>query len=234
MHSEPLEPRTRVVLIHAVREAMSPIHEAFRRLWPDAECHDLLDSSISVDRAAGTDATEMTDRFLMLARYAERARSPRGDTNGILFTCSAFGPQIEAVQRALPIPVVKPNEGAFVEALNAGDRVALLVTFAPALEPLVHELRQLTADSGRALSVHARHVDGALAALQAGDAETHDRLIAAAAAGLRDVSTLVLGQFSMARAAPAVQRATGVPVITTPDAAVRQLRDRVRRASATR
>src|SRR5947207_3184929 len=40
----------RIALIHAVTVAMAPVHEAFARLWPAAECADLLDTALSVDR----------------------------------------------------------------------------------------------------------------------------------------------------------------------------------------
>ena len=40
----------RIALIHAVTVAMAPVHEAFRQLWPEAECVDILDTSLSRDR----------------------------------------------------------------------------------------------------------------------------------------------------------------------------------------
>jgi hypothetical protein len=41
---------------------------------------------------------------------------------------------------------------------------------------------------------------------------------------LSDCSVVALAQFSLARAAAAVAAATGRPVLTTPDSAVRKLR----------
>lgn len=218
-------PQLRVVLIHAVPAAIAPIHQAFDRCWPEAEVHDLLDSSLSADRAAGSDVPAMTERFVALGRYAARSRSPERATAGILFTCSAFGREIEAVRRDLPIPVVKPNEAAFVEAVAIRQRVGLLVTFEPALAPLIAELHEVASLHGTSVDVAGRMVPDAMAALQRGDTEGHDALVASAAKELQGVHAIVLGQFSTARAAPRVAQATGLRVITTPDGAVRRLRE---------
>jgi hypothetical protein len=68
------------------------------------------------------------------------------------------------------------------------------------------------------------HAEGALDALDNGYAEEHDRLIVEAALKLEDCATIALAQFSSARAADAVARATGKLVLTTPDSAVHKLR----------
>lgn len=58
-------------------------------------------------------AGSMTARFLVPSRYAAEAGAV-----GIPFTCSVFGPCIEACKAALtPLPVRTPNE-AMIE--NAG------------------------------------------------------------------------------------------------------------------
>ena len=65
---------------------------------------------------------------------------------------------------------------------------------------------------------------GALTALQHGDAEAHDRLIAEAAKPMPKADVTIIGQFSMARAAPLLAASRPEPVLTTPNAAVRRLR----------
>lgn len=216
----------RIVLIHAVREAIDPVRAAFAAAMPEAQVHDLLDTSLSADLAAdgGKLGQAMTDRFLTLGRYAAASTGGGKRTDAILFTCSAFGPAIEGVQRDLSIPVLKPNEAAFRDALARGSRIGLLVTFEPSLAPLAAELKALAAETGEAIEIVPAVVPPAMAALRAGRGEEHDGLVAEAAKSLSQVDIIVLGQFSTARAATSVNKATGKPVVTTPASAVADVR----------
>ena len=79
MHDAATDPRARVALIRAGRDATAPIHEAFAREWPGATVHDLLDSSLSADRAAGCDAGHATSgRRDLAARHYHAARHRAG------------------------------------------------------------------------------------------------------------------------------------------------------------
>ncbi|GGG41296.1 arylsulfatase [Caldovatus sediminis] len=204
----------RIALIHALRHSPPPIEAAFARLWPEARLMNLLDDSLSADLARdGRLTEEMTRRFLTLARYAAGTGA-----QGILFTCSAFGPCIEACARDLaPLPVLKPNEAMIEEAAKLGTRIGLLATFPATLDSMPPEFPP-------GVTVVPRLAEGALAALDRGDAAEHDRLAAEASKALADCDAIALGQFSLARAAPLVAAATGRPVLTTPESAVRKLR----------
>ena len=221
--------RPRIVLIHAVREAIDPVRAAFAADMPGADVHDLLETSLSADLAAekGVLGAAMIERFRTLGRYAATTSAAGATTDAVLFTCSAFGPAIEAVQRDLAIPVLKPNEAAFREALARGTRIGLMVTFDPSLAPLRAELEGLAKAARRPVVIEPRVVPAAMAALKAGRGEEHDALLAEAARNLTDVDVIVLGQFSTARAAAAVTQASGKPVITTPTAAVAEMRKRL-------
>jgi hypothetical protein len=221
----------RIALIHALRHSPPPIEAAFAAAWPEPVLMNLLDDSLSADLAReGRLTPRMTERFLALSRYATGTGA-----DGILFTCSAFGPCIEAVAAAhAPMPVLKPNEAMIEEACAAATeaatarggggggtgavpRIGLLATFAPTLETMPPEFPP-------GVTVVPKLADGALAALDRGDAAGHDRLAADAARELGDCDVIALAQFSLARAAPLVVAATGKPVFTTPESAVRKLR----------
>jgi hypothetical protein len=206
----------RIALIHALKHSIAPSEAAFAELWPEARIANLLDDSLSADLARESGLTaEMTERFLTLARYARRAGA-----DGILFTCSAFGPCIEACAADLaPMPVLKPNEAMIEEAVRlAGPngRIGLIATFAPTL-------RTMPAEFPAGTDVTPLLAEGALAALDGGDIAGHDRA-AAQAATAHPCDLIALAQFSLARAAPVVASATGLPCVTTPHSAVRKLR----------
>jgi hypothetical protein len=206
--------KPRIALIHALKHSTSPTETAFAELWPEASLMNLLDDSLSADLARDGELTpRMTQRFIQLGRYAVDTGA-----EAILFTCSAFGPCIEAVARDLdPIPVLKPNEAMIEEAAKLGQRIGLLATFAPTLFSMPLEFP-------RRLNVVPKFAEGALAALDSGDTAGHDRIAAAAACELIDCDVIALAQFSLARSADDVARTTGRPVLTTPGSAVRKLK----------
>jgi len=210
----------RIALIHAVSVAMAPVHEAFRRLWPEAECVDILDSSLSRDRERDGRLTEaMVGRFLALAGYAEA-----NGAAGILFTCSAFGEAIEAAAAQARVPVLKPNEAMFEAALAAGERLAMLATFQPSVAGMEAEFRAMAGAARSAATLESLCVAGAMKALQDGDAAEHDQRLAIAAPRFADRDAVLLAHFSTARAAAAVKAAVRCPVLTAPGAAVEKLK----------
>lgn len=210
----------RIALIHATPVAIDPIVQAFRSLWPEAQTTNLLDDSLATDlAAAGRLTDDMIARFVTLARYVHGSGA-----NAILFTCSAFGPAIEAARDAVPVPVLKPNEAMLDEALAAGSRVGLVATFEPSIPALRQELEQLAQQQRASLHIVTRAVPAALTALHAGDSASHDRLIADAVETIGDCDAIVLGQFSMASAATLIPARPGRKVFTSPASAIARLR----------
>jgi hypothetical protein len=147
-------PGPRIALIHALEESVLPCRKAFADRWPEAQIFDLLDTSLAVDlAAAGKLDDAMFKRFDTLARYAAGVDRAEWKADGILFTCSAFGPAIDAVKTQLAIPVYRPNESAFVRAIAAGVRIGLIVTFPPSLPALSLELREMANVVGRSVDI---------------------------------------------------------------------------------
>lgn len=193
----------RIALIHATPIAMEPIKASFATSWPDAEIVNLLEDSLSPDRAKAADITpELTDRIFKLAAYAFNAQC-----DAVLFTCSAFGAAIEAAATKLPIPVLKPNEAMFEAAISQGGRTAMLYTFPPARQGMEEEFHEEAKRLSPKASIQSFLVTGAIEAVRSGDAETHNRLVTEAAASLQDFDAIMLAHFSTARALSPVKKA---------------------------
>ena len=107
------------------------------------------------------------------------------------------------------------------EVAQGQGRLGRIATFAPTLASMPAEFPQGTL-------LELALAEGALDALNAGDTQRHDALIAEQAAALRErgCTRLALAQFSMARARAVCEAASGLPVLTTVDSAVKALRRR--------
>ena len=210
----------RIVLIHAVPMAIEPIKCAFNELWPEPEIVNLFDDSLSVDRVkSNVLTTNMEKRFSDLGNYAQSIGA-----DGILFTCSAFGPAIDKVANNLAIPVLKPNEAMFEQALNTGHKIGMLATFEQSIASMSKEFCEIRNSLSATGSLDAKLVEGAMEFLRQGNQIEHNELIAKTAATFKHCDVLMLAQFSMVSAKSAVFRELNVPVLTAPEAAVKKLR----------
>ena len=224
-------PGPRIALIHATPLAVEPIQDAFTRHWPAAVRMNLLDDSLSADRAAAGRLTErMVARFLDLTRYVIGT-----GCDGILFTCSAFGPAIEAAARIAGRPTLKPNEAMFEQALAVkppmgASKVGLLATFEASLPSMAEELQAMAQVRGVALELRNVFVPLAMADLGQGRIAQHQQRVADAAQALKDCDVVMLAQFSMAAARDDVQRRLPCPVLSSPDCAVIRLKERLAHA----
>ena len=212
---------TRISLIHATPLAIEPVVSAFRSNWPDAEVFNCLEDSLTTDlKAAGTVDSAIIERFKILGRYAANTGA-----DGILFTCSAFGEAIEEVASDLgPLPVLKPNEAMFEEALSSGKRIAMIATFEPSVPSMQREFELMADKLNPDATLQTACVPEAMAALGNGDVQSHNRMIAEAAGQFSDQDVLMLAQFSMASALDDVQKQVSIPVLTSPMSAIPKLR----------
>lgn len=212
-----------IVLLHATPVAIEPVVRAFASMWPEARLSNLLDDGLTTARAQSEELTPaLAQRFVDLVRYAHATGA-----DAILATCSAFGPAIEAADLALPVPVCKPNDAMFQDALACGRRFAMLATFAPALPTMQAEFAEEAARLGVDATLDTFVVADAMTRLRAGDADAHNELVAREAAKLEGYDAVLLAHFSTSRALERVSAAVRVPVFAAPESAVRRLRSRL-------
>ncbi|WP_380178295.1 arylsulfatase [Kalamiella sp. sgz302252] len=210
----------RIVLIHATPLAVAPVNETFARQWPEAEISNLLDDALSRDRAKMAALTpDIYQRIDRLVDYALGL-----DATAILFTCSALGEAIDASATKHALPILKPNEAMFETALEQGDNIVMLATFAPAVAGMEAEFREIAAANGSDATLSTVVVAGAREALTAGNVALHNQLLVEAACQFHYADALLLAHFSMEVAFEEIKAAVSCPVLSSPQAAVKKLK----------
>ena len=209
-----------IVLFSVHKDAMDAAVRAFASDWPEARISNLLDDGLFAwVRETGGVVPEMYDVFRTLTRYIES----RG-ADGILFTCSAFREVIDTCIAEFNLPILKPNDAMIEQALAAGSRIAIVATVGPTIPSISAEILEMASARGQTVELVPFVVEDAFDALAGGDAARHDALVAARAREIKDCDVIVLAQFTLSRAVPAVAAVSAIPVFNSPGAAVAKLR----------
>jgi Asp/Glu/hydantoin racemase len=216
-----------IFLFSVHKDAMDAAVRAFRADWPEARISNLLDDSLFAwVKEAGGVVPEMYDVFRDLTRHM----AGRG-ADGILFTCSAFRQVIDACIDEFDTPILKPNDAMIDKALEAGSRIAVMATVGPTIPSISVEIEEIAAARKQKVDLVPCFVEDAFDALARGDAATHDRLVAERARDIGNCDAIVLAQFTLSRAVPAVQAVNKTPIYNSPGAAVARMRHMVTRPS---
>ena len=214
-----------IALVHAIPDSMPSIVAAFGEGWPEADLINIVDDCLFHNLSAGTATREaVVARFHALTEYALGSATDGRKPQALLFCCSAFAYAIEAARAGKDVPILTPAEAGIEQALEAGERIALIVTAEAALPPLVDELTDMARAKGKKPELVTVIAKGAIEALRDGRPEDHDRIVAEAIASMPPVDVALMGQFTMSRAARVLAPNHNPPVLTTPGSAVRKLR----------
>jgi aspartate/glutamate racemase len=100
----------------------------------------------------------------------------------------------------------------------------MLATFGPSVGTMTDEWNDFVGQGGSAAKLDTLLVADAIDLLKRGDADSHNRLVAARAPEFAGHDAIMLAHFSTSRAADAVRGVVAVPVLTAPDAAVSRMR----------
>jgi Asp/Glu/hydantoin racemase len=210
----------RICLVHPTLLAMPPVDAAFKTLWPAATILNVLDESLYNDIPAdGKLAPEIYTRLANLFRHCELSRA-----DGIVFSGSTFGPAVEEARKQVRIPVLRIEEAMMDDAAARGGRILIVCTQKRA-QPVVRGTLEAAAKrNGKPVTISELWVSGARDALNKGDNEKHDRLIAEQTAAAGDFDQIVFGMMSMAPAKAKMPPVLAAKVLTAGEAAVARMR----------
>jgi Asp/Glu/hydantoin racemase len=211
-----------LALIHTSPAAIAPLARYYAEHEPEWRLTNLLDDGIL---QLFRDSRER-DIEAALASLVERAAGY--GARAAIITCSAVTPALMARLQALsPMPLIKIDAPVARAAVSQARRIGVLISFAPTLQPTVSLLEETAASLGRRVEIVPHLCSGAYAALLAGDAQVHDRILRSGAEYLvaQSVEAIVLAQVSMAHLRDGLAEAFGLAVFSsleTSHAAVRE------------
>jgi Asp/Glu/hydantoin racemase len=211
-----------LVLVHTVPPLVSVFQALVAELLPGVRLFHILDEPMveRVKRRGGL-ADEDAAR---LVQHVEAAAAIGADV--VLVTCSTISPVVDMIRLSAATRVLKIDEAMIREAVSLGRRVGVVATAATTLEPTRDLLVAEAARQGKEVTPELVLVEGAIAALFAGNGESHDGLVAEAALSLAGHSdVVVLAQASMARALAAMPKdQRPAPILSSPHLALAQVK----------
>jgi len=211
----------KVMCVHTAMALVGPMTELFKEILPEVKLNHIADDSLIQEVIANNQVTPNVRRRLL--SYYLTAADAGADV--VFNTCSSVGDIADYGNLYAPIPIFRIDGPMADKAVNSAQRIGVISTLSTTLDPTCRLLRNAAQRTGKEVTLVEGLAQGAFQAGQSGDGETHDRLIAEAAAKIADqVDLFVLAQGSMARMEQRLSDLTGKPVLSSPVLGVQGLR----------
>lgn len=186
----------KIGLIHATMNSVSPILQAFSTLDEDIDLINFMDEGLIYEL---NETNKVTNRMIM--RLSELAgKAVESNVDAILFTCSSFTPYVARIMKLMPVPVLSSDESMLEKAIDQSDQIAVIATVKAAGPTSKKMLEKIAIEKKKKVTIDVHVIENAFQALQDGNSNLHDQLIQEKIAEKQDVDTIVLAQYSMARA----------------------------------
>jgi len=215
-----MKPKT-LGLIHTSATLIPVFQQLCKEYLPGVNTFNIVDDSIVRNiRERGSLTPEISKR---VADYVASAEDSGADY--IMVTCSSIGAAVEAAAQHTKVPVLRVDQPMADIAVQTGKRIGVIATLQTTLGPTSDLVQRRAALAGKEIKLTSKVVDGAFEALMAGDATTHDILVAAALRDLsKNVDVILLAQASMARVVDTLgDEDKIVPIIASPPTSIKYL-----------
>ncbi len=200
---------------------VKPLSDQLKEALPGYRIMNILDDSMIAEIIAEGRLTPSVRRRLY--SYYDAAASAGAEL--ILNTCSSIGEAVYAARDFIPVPIVRIDEAMARRAVEEGSRIAVLATLSTTIDPTIALLRRCAAEAGRTITTISAVAEGAFPAITAGDAATHDRLLAETAKKVSaDCDIILLAQGSMGRMEAPLRELTGKTVYSSPRLAIEMVK----------
>ncbi|MGE5553037.1 MAG: aspartate/glutamate racemase family protein [Betaproteobacteria bacterium] len=210
-----------VAVVHTGPVTVEPLKQRFARFLPDVRVINIMDDSLLNDvRAAGRVTESVVKRMCAYFALAESM-----GVDAILNACSSVGETVPVAQRMISVPIFRVDRPMAERAVSLGQRIGVVATVSTTLDPTARLVREVATEAGRQVEIVRGLCDGALDLLLAGKATEHDQVVLEKVRQLaQEVDVIILAQVSIARLVPSIGDDIKVPVLSSPDSGVEQIR----------
>ena len=212
--------KKKIVVIHTFLYSVEDLKKLFKENLPEVEMINIIDDSLlqeSLDNKGMT--KQVAKRIIQYALIAESM-----GVDAILNQCSSVGEAVDIARKLINIPYAKIDEPMAREAVQLGNKIAVIATAISTVGPSTRLVENIAKDMKKDVIVRSYFATGAYEALlQENDREKHNKIIIETieeASSENDV--IVLAQGSMYHLLPLLKHIKK-PVLTSLESGVKQL-----------
>lgn len=210
----------KIAMLHTSSATLAMVQQLIADIMPEVEVMHLVEESMikQVMKAGGV-TPNIAARIADYVHIAEKA-----DCDIFITACSSIGTAVEQCQFLTPLQLARIDSAMVKEAIEKGERIAVLATVATTLKPTLDYVQRKIQESGKPRAVTPILMEEAFHALLAGEMDTHDRIVAdGLKTAFSQADVVILAQASMARVLQQLPTPP-VPVLTSPESGIRWLK----------
>ncbi|NRE84055.1 Asp/Glu racemase [Klebsiella michiganensis] len=210
----------KIAMLHTSSATLAMMQQLIADIMPEVEVMHLVEESMikQVMKAGGV-RPNIAARIADYVHIAEKA-----DCDIFITACSSIGTAVEQCQFLTPLQLARIDSAMVKEAIEKGERIAVLATVATTLKPTLDYVQRKIQESGKPRAVTPILMEEAFHALLAGEMDTHDRIVAdGLKTAFSQADVVMLAQASMARVLQQLPTPP-VPVLTSPESGIRWLK----------
>ncbi len=210
----------RIALLHTAPSVVPALHSLCSTRLPEFEPFHLVDPALLTAAREQGITPDLTERVGELVELAVEL-----GMEAVLVTCSSIGPCADVLQTGAPIPVLRIDAPMAAAAVRLAERIVLACTVESTATPSTELLQRVAAEAGRTVTVRSIVCPEAAVYWNRGTVGDGDACLRDALAAFDGwAQALVLAQASMAPAATRLQRLLRIPVLSSPESGILQIR----------
>ncbi len=211
-----------VFVLHSVFVLVKPLQELFSEILPQAKIFNLVDDSLLPEVIReGKVTKKIMKRVCGYITTAEEIGA-----NAVLSVCTTMSDAVDIAKSLVNIPLVKIDEPMVEKALTLGEKIGLIATFLPTLDPSGRFIMKKAEELKKKVILKKVLCPGAFDAIMRGEEEKHDSIVATEVKRIQEeVDVIILAQGSMARLEPKLRKEISIPILTSPRMAVQRIKE---------